>query len=122
MSANAQQYEVLHVDAGEDLTERQFHAINISGTLAANAEAAMGILVNKPTADRDDAAVALEGRIPFRAGAAVSRGDRLTVSTSGWLTTADSGDQVVGLCEFGVASGGIGTGRFDFRVPGYLAS
>lgn len=121
MSNNPQQFDVMHVDAGESLAARQYHAINISGTLAATVEASMGLLQNKPL-NGEDASVGYAGRMRFRAGGAVSRGDRLTVTTSGWLTTADSGDQIVGLCEHAVASGGIGKGIFDFTVPGYLAS
>lgn len=121
MSNNPHQLDVLHVLAGEDLSARQYHAINISGTLAGTVEASMGILQNKPE-NGEDAAAGMAGASRFRAGGAVTAGSRLTVTTSGWVTAADSGDQVVGFAPFAVASGGIGYGHFDFRVPGYLAS
>ena len=111
----------MHVDAGEDLSSRQYHVINVSGTLAATVEASMGILQNKPE-NGEDASAGYIGRSRFRAGGAVTRGARLTVTTSGWVTVADSGDHIVGTCEYAVASGGIGKGIFNFIAPGYLAS
>ncbi len=113
------QKDIIQVDAGEDLSQRQYHAVNVSGTLAADVEAAMGILQNKPDASGEDASALIVGPSFFRAGAAISAGDLVTVTTSGWFIVSDSGDQIAGKAISGVASGGIAEGRFNFATPGY---
>jgi len=111
--------DVIHINAGEDLSSRQYHAINVSGTLAANPEAAMGILQNKPNASGRDASALYAGPSFYRAGGAVAAGDLLTVTTSGWFAVSNSGDQIVGRAISAVASGGSGEGVFNFATVGY---
>jgi hypothetical protein len=50
----------------------------------------------------------------FAAGGAVAKGAKVTVTTSGWFTSADSFDTVVGEAKAAVTSGSVGTGFFVF--------
>lgn len=59
------------------------------------------------------------GILKFKAGAGISKGDKLTVTTSGWFKGAGSGDYIVGQAYAAVTSGSVGTGLFDFVVPVY---
>jgi hypothetical protein len=102
--------------AGDDMngTGYQYHAIAANdGQVAANAEEASGIIINKPK-DGEAATVLYMGELKFAAGGALSAGDKITVATSGWFTTAGSGDAVVGECKYAVTSGSNGTGFFVF--------
>lgn len=114
--------DVLHVSAGEDLSSRQYHAVNVSGTLAASAELAVGILQNKPNASGRDASALVAGKSFYRAGGAVTANQPLNITTSGWFAVADSGDQTVGKALTAVASGGIGEGYFNIAAVGYLGT
>jgi len=115
--------DIVNVQAGENLSARQYHAVNVSGTLAASTEVAYGILQNKPDASGEDAAVAIHGKTFYRAGGgAHTDGAMLTATTSGWLNVADSGDQTCGRALSAVASGGIGQGFVNFAQAGYLAT
>lgn len=114
--------DVLHVAAGEDLSARQYHAVNVSGTLAASAELAVGILQNKPDASGKDASALVSGPSFYRAGGAVTANQPLNITTSGWFAVADSGDQTVGKAISAVASGGIGEGYFNIAAVGYLGT
>ena len=115
------------VTPGENLSLRQWRAINIAGTLAANAGASMGILQNKPDGTTDmSASLVYLGRVKFAAGGTVSAGNDLTVATSGWVIVAaapasGNSTRLVGKSEFNVASGGIGEGIFNF-MGGTLVS
>jgi len=84
------------VAAGEDLSTRQYHVINISGTLAANGNEAAGVLMNKPSQAGLGAQVGVHGVMKGKAGAAIAAGAPVRVTTSGWLITATSGQPVSG--------------------------
>lgn len=104
------------IAAGEDMSGAgyQFHALALDdGKVAANAEEASGILINKPTSGAASE-VAYVGELAYAAGAAIAKGAKLTVTTSGWFTTATSGDAIVGEAKSAVTSGSIGTGFFVF--------
>lgn len=113
-------------NAGQDLTADQYHAVGVGGTIVATATLALGILQNKPR-NGEDATVGVSGRSRYRAGAAVSVGDRLTVTTSGWFTACGSNELGIGTALGAVGSGGIGEGTFNFAgaktevVSGHLA-
>ena len=107
--------ESIPVVAGADLSAAQYKAIAIGGTIAATGVAAMGILQNKPESG-EDAQLGWHGRSRYRAGAAVSAGAQLTVTTSGWLITATSGTNVVGKALGAVTSGGIGEAIVGFNA------
>lgn len=113
--------QVIGVDAGADLntgsindgTGTQYKAVTAAGVIAANATTALGILQNKPKSG-EDASLGFAGRSRYVAGAAVAVGARLTVTTSGYMTTAGSGDDFIGRALGAVSSGGIGEGAFNF--------
>lgn len=102
------------IEAGESLTAAQFHAIALDdGKLAANGKEACGILLNKP-ASGEHASLCIQGTSRYAAGGAVTKGSRLTVGTSGWLTSAESGHYTVGRALTTVTSGSLGLGVFNF--------
>lgn len=79
------------VAAGADLSTMQYKVIAVAGTIAAEADTALGILKNKPE-NGQHAAVAVEGKMKGYAAAAISAGARVTVTTSGFMLTVTSGD------------------------------
>jgi hypothetical protein len=102
--------------AGEDLdTEgHMYHAIALDdGKLANSGEEASGILLSKPKTG-EGATLGFVGELKFAAGLAVAKGAKLTVTTSGWMITADSNDPVLGEAKAAVTSGSVGTGLFAF--------
>ena len=106
----------------ESSTAAQYHAIAFNdGLLANNGEEASGILLNKP-ASGEFATLGVSGEIKYAAGAAITKGAKLTVATSGWFTTANSYDAIVGEAKYTVTSGSIGTGLFSFAGAIYAGS
>ena len=106
------------IKAEEDLytSAFQYHAIAlVDGLLANNGEEASGILLNKPKSG-EFLTLGYAGEMKFAAGGAISKGDKVTVTTSGWFTTADSNDPVLGEAKAAVTSGSLGTGLFNFPV------
>lgn len=99
----------------------QHRAVKINGTLATETRDAAGLIETR-TDSGEEGSINLFGRNRFVAGAAVVRGARLKVTSGGFMTTANSGDYAIGICEIGVASGSVGRGIFDFINKGYLAT
>ncbi|HPA76877.1 MAG TPA: hypothetical protein PK888_13795, partial [Deltaproteobacteria bacterium] len=105
--------------AGEDLYADgyRYHAIALNdGKLAVNGEEASGILLNKPKSG-EHLELGYGGEMIFAAGQALTAGDKVTVTTSGWFMKADSldpGDIIVGEVKANVTSGSLGTGIFWF--------
>ena len=107
------------IEAGEDLTGRQYHAIALDdGEIADNSHEAGGILINKPKSG-EFLTLGYLGEMKFRAGVGLSGGNRLRVTTSGYFVAADSGYYTVGRAKVAVTSGSIGTGFFNFIAPFY---
>jgi hypothetical protein len=113
--------EIIHADAANDYNADgdQYKVMGLGGDIAGTVGAAAGILQNKPKSG-EEASLAYLGMSKFRAGGAVSQGDELTVTTSGWVTAASSGDRTVGRARFAASSGAVGRGVFNFAAPGYL--
>lgn len=112
--ATENKYFTTTLKAGEDLRTLRYHAIALDDCKLANtAEEASGILLNKPNTD-EFLTLGYGGEMTFAAGAAISAGVKLTVTTSGWFTGADSNDVVVGENKVTVTSGSLGTGLFFF--------
>jgi len=112
--ATQNQYMSTTIAAAEDLSSLQYHAIALDdGKLANSGEEASGILLNKPKSG-EFITLGYIGEIKFKAGAAISKGDKLTVTTSGWFITADSNDPTLGEAKAAVTSGSNGTGLFTF--------
>lgn len=104
-----------HVTAGADLSSHQYKVINIAGTIAANADAAYGILKNKPQSG-EQAQVKVIGRAMALAGAGIAANSKLKVQ-SGYLIAVASGDNnvPVGKILSGAAnSGDIITAAVNF--------
>lgn len=101
-----------------DLQGLQHRAVNISGTLALRSYVAAG-LVQTRTDSGEEGTIRQFGRAKFVAGGAVTRGDRVQVTSGGFCTLAASGDLSVGMCEVSVTSGSIGRGIFNFLTPMY---
>jgi hypothetical protein len=100
--------------AAEDLSGSQYKAIALDdGKVAVNGQEAIGIICNKPISGQN-VTVGYVGEMFYQAGAAVSKGDALTVTTGGWFKLADSNDFVVGQAKADVTSGSQGTGLFSF--------
>ncbi len=124
--ATENKYRVTTLTAGEDLyaSGYRYHAIALNdGKLAVNGEEASGILLNKPKSG-EHLELGYDGEMTFAAGQAISAGDKLTVTTSGWFMKADSldpGDIIVGECKITVTSGSLGTGIFNFPIADYKA-
>lgn len=105
--------------AGQDLSTHQYKAVSIAGTVAASDGAAFGIQQNKP-GNGEDLAIAYAGISRYRAGGAVSANGRISVTTSGWIIAATSGDTSCGKAIEAVSSGGIGEGIFNFATTGEI--
>ena len=105
-----------------DLSSGEGFAVNAeTGDFAADGQAAQGILVIGADSG-DTATYAYNGRSNYKAGIAVSSvGTLLSVTASGYMIPADSGYWVVGK-HYGsdVASGGTGTGLFNFATPHFI--
>lgn len=101
------------VRAGADLRTHQFKAVGIAGTVAITNEAAMGIQQNKPN-NGEDLSMVIHGRSKFRAGGALTAGQLMMVTTSGWLVAVTSGQLSCGRNFEAISSGSIGEGYFNF--------
>jgi len=53
----------------------------------------------------------------FTAGEAITKGDKLTVTTSGYFVVADRGTSEVGQAMYSCASGSVNEGFFNFSSP-----
>lgn len=107
----------LQLRAGADLntgggTGTQYKAISVGGTIAAD-NTAMGLLQNKPK-NNEDASILYLGHGKGVAGVALTAGARVKVTTSGYLTTINSGDGSCGKVITAAASGAAVEGLFDF--------
>lgn len=87
--------ELIQIVAGADLRTMQYKAIAIGGTIAAANDAAVGLLQNKPNTG-EGAALAYAGHMKGVAGAALTAGNRVKVTTSGYLAVVASGDGACG--------------------------
>jgi hypothetical protein len=113
--------------AGEELADLQpgtghlFKAVALDdGKIAQDGREAGGILLYGGRQD-EHVTLGYAGILKFTAGAAVGKGNRLTVSGSGYFSEAVSGSYVVGRClDTAVASGAVGTGAFNFATPAYM--
>lgn len=110
--------ESIPVEATEDLSPnaRQYKAVDMDGTISATFTGltpSIGILQNKPESG-EDMTVGWLGRSRYVAGAAVTAGNLLTVTTSGFMVTVTSGDGVCGRAMNAVSSGETGEGLFNF--------
>ena len=94
-----------------------FKAVAVDGTYANNGIEAYGV-VQSVANSGENVTVAWLGEMKYTAGIAIGAGIRLSVSTSGYLITPNSGDFIVGRnTENSVASGAVGRGLLNFAAP-----
>lgn len=107
----------LNTDAG---TGTQFKAIAVGGTIAAASATTIGLLQNKPK-NGEDAQVLYLGPGKGVAGAAITAGARVMVTTSGYLIACTSGHVPVGKAIATAVSGGVFEGLFNFINGGTIS-
>lgn len=107
----------LNTDAG---TGAQYKAAAVGGTIAATSALAVGLIQNKPKSG-EDLTVLYIGPGKGAAGAAITAGDRLMVTTSGYLITATSGHVPIGKAIASAASGAAVEGLFNFPAGGTIS-
>lgn len=120
--ANSGRMETIQLTAGADLntgggTGAQYKAIAVGGTIAATGNTAMGLLQNKPKSG-EDATVAYRGHMKGIAGAGVTAGARVIVTTSGYLITAVGAVIPCGKAVTTAASGAEVEILGDFTLTG----
>jgi hypothetical protein len=101
--------------AGADLTgDASMHkAIAIGGTIAASNAAAVGLLKSKGTTG-GAVTVAYEGEMKAVAGAAITGGALVSITTSGFVITAADSRTNIGRALETAASGDLFRGLFNF--------
>jgi len=97
--------EVIAIAAGADLRAAQYKVVGVAGTIAAANDAALGVLQNKPNTG-EGATLAVSGHMKAYVGGTVSAGNRLKVTTSGWLAVVASGD---GSCAKAITAANSGS-------------
>lgn len=102
--------------AGADLRTMQYKVIAMDGTISATSSTAVGILINKPN-NGEFATVDWLGQMKGYAAVAITRGARLAVTTSGYLTPVTvSGSIPVGKAMEAANSGDLFTLLGDFAT------
>lgn len=95
--------------AGADLrTSKLYKAVAVAGTIAEANDAAIGLLQNKPNTG-EGAQVRTFGKMKGYAAAAITKGARVKVTTSGYLTAVASGDGACGKALEAANSGDLFT-------------
>lgn len=109
------------VTAGTDLRGFTKRVLTIGGVLTTTVADARGVLEFKVDSG-EQATVTYEGRVEGQAGGAVAAGERVTVSSGGFLTAASSGDVSIGFAEnTAISSGSFGDFVLDFTNVNLIA-
>ena len=108
-------FEMTTVSAGADLTgaDKLFKAVAVGGTIAATNAAALGLLRSKGKSG-ESVSVAYAGEMKAYAGAAITAGDRVSITTSGFTIVAVDSRSTVGRALETAASGDLYRGLFNF--------
>lgn len=119
--AGSGKFMSIQLTAGADLntgggTGAQFKAVAVGGTIAA-AATAIGLIQNKPK-NGEDLTVGYLGHMKGVAGAAITAGARLMITTSGYVIAATGANVPVGRALAAAASGATVEGLFDFTNAG----
>ncbi|HPA76840.1 MAG TPA: DUF2190 family protein [Deltaproteobacteria bacterium] len=102
------------ITAGSDLSGLQYYVVALhDGNRAINGHEACGILQNKPKTG-EAALVGYVGLMKYRAGGAITQGNKLAVDSNSTMIKAASGDLIKGEALNTVTSGSIGMGIFSF--------
>lgn len=114
--ATSGDHDDITITAGADLSAMQYKVIGVAGTIAATVGPAIGVLLNKPKSG-EFARVAYSGHMKAIAGAAITAGDPIVVTTSGFIiTNATSTSGIVGKCLTTCTSGSLCEFLGDFSV------
>lgn len=114
--ATSNEFLVSPIPVLEDLDTHLYVAFAVvDGKVANSAHEASGILLSKPK-NGEAGQIGYVGEMKFKAGGALTKGDKITVTTSGYFTSAGSADVNVGECLRDVTSGSVGTGLFAFQA------
>lgn len=115
-------YESVTLVAGADFRTAGIHkAVAVGGTIAATSALTIGLLKSKP-ASGEHARVGYSGIMEYYAGGAITAGNKLAVTTSGFIIAAASASGVsVGKALVTAASGDLAKGLFDFTNAGLNA-
>lgn len=98
------------VVAGTDLRAQRYKVVTISGTIAGENDVAYGVVDIGVNSGQHES-VAVFGHMKGYAGAAISKGAKLSVNSTGYLITlAVSGSSPVGRARVAANSGDL----FDF--------
>ena len=119
--ATSGKFMSIQLTAGADLNTgggsgAQYKAVAVGGTIAA-AATAIGLIQNKPK-NGEDLMVGYLGHMKGVAGAAITAGARVLVTTSGYLITATGANVPCGRALATAASGATVEGLFDFTNAG----
>ncbi len=106
------------VTLAADLRAHQHKALAIGGTLTIGTPYAAGLLETR-TDSGEDGTITVLGRARFIAGGTIARGNRLNVTSGGFMVLAASGDNSIGFAEAAISSGSVGRGVFNFVTPYY---
>lgn len=107
-------FDSVTIAAGADLSSMQYKVVAVAGTIAAENDTALGIIQDKP-GNGEHMRVGVKGIMKAYAGAAISLGARVKVTTSGFIITTTSGDGTAcGKCLEAANSGDLFKGLFDF--------
>lgn len=101
--------------AGADLIDSAslYKAVAVGGTIAANNSTAFGLLQSKGKTG-EGVTVGYFGEMKAYAGASISAGAKLMITTSGFVISATSGTIGVGKALEAANSGDLFRGLFDF--------
>lgn len=105
MSGETGSVRRITIKATESLTNAQYKAVDVDGTIAAANLQAAGILENHPENSGEAMTVMVAGQMPAIASAAIAKGARVKVTTSGFIVTVSSGDGSIGKALEAAASG-----------------
>ena len=105
----------LTVAAGADLSgaASMYKAVAVGGTIASTNQNALGLLQNKPKTG-EGATLGYFGEMKAYAGAAITAGNRLMITTSGFVILGTSGTLPIGKALETANSGDLFRGIFNF--------
>ena len=98
--AYEQSLTTVSLEAGSDLSTKQYYAVKITTLKLAVANGAggmLGVLQNDPSASGAPGTVAISGITKWLAGGAVTAGSYIAVDTNGKCVNAVSGDIAEGI-------------------------
>jgi hypothetical protein len=112
--------ETLQVVAAENLQGSVFKVLSINGTIAQTVREAIGISKTSTSSGQHATAIYQGLTKAYFGGAVATPGWPLTITTSGFVIAAGSGNSTCGrLGATAVLSGQIGFALFDFNNLGY---